>query len=179
MNILINGITYQLTNDQQRVLTSLFHGKIEDEYKKLEPTGRLAAKAIARGALEWIENRVKAEAGIEAAKRVRPEKKADPVPHLLTLGERLLGDMMAHVTISFSTIESRIPSVDGSCYIDGPGTIENFEVRLTPKGQSKNGGQVDLNGHVGIRQDNGPEVSGLTLYETVPTGPPLYPGFKA
>jgi|SRR5882672_11297257 len=161
MKIVINGAEYQLTEDQQHIITSLFHAKIEAEYSKLEPTWRLAAKAIARGALDWIENRVKQERGIEAAVRVRPAKKADPVPHLLNIGEHLLVDMIGHVTISFRTNEFSAVSEGG------PGTIEDFACTITPKDSGQDGRPMDSHGHVGIRQNDSPEVSGQHVYETV------------
>jgi|SRR5882724_3481023 len=152
MNIIINGTRYALTEEQCSSITALFHGKIEAEYGKLEPTWRLAAKAIARGALEWIENRVKAERGIEAAVKIRPAKKADPVPHLLNLGEHLLVDMMAHVTLSFETTTDE--------WGQQGNTLDHFTVSLTGKNQGKDGGQVDPHGHQRIRQDDRAEVPG-------------------
>jgi hypothetical protein len=171
MNICINGQLYTLTDEQQAVLTSLFHGKIEQEYDKLDPTYRLVAKGIARGALAWIEERVKQEAGLEASIKVRPAKKADPVPHLLNLGERLLGDMMAHVTISFETTEGAVwtgfNEVGELESKTSQGAITGFTVTLTGTGKSEDGRSVDSDGHIRIRQDDRLEVPGQYVHEAV------------
>ncbi|SRR6266700_1640518 len=159
MNIIINGTRYTLTEEQCSSITALFHGKIEAEYGKLEPTWRLAAKAIARGALEWIENRVKQERGIDAAARIRPAKKADPVPHLLNLGEHLLVDMMGHVTLSFETTTDE--------WGEQGNTLDHFTVSLTPKNTGENGGQVDSHGHIGVRQDNRAEIPGQYVQQAL------------
>jgi hypothetical protein len=165
MKIVINGTAYALTNDQIHIITGVFHGKIEAEYEKLEPTYRLIAKTIARGALSWIEERVKQEAGVDASVLVRPAKKADPVPHLMNLGEKLLTDMMNHVTISFDTTEA--------------GTITGFTVAVTPKGQGQDGGPVDSDGDIGQRENDRLEVSRLDVHEALSGCSSLYLGLKA
>ena len=168
MIIEINNLTYTLTEQQEAILMSLLHGKLLEEYERLEPTWRLAAKAVARGALDWIEKRVRQSSGIEVARTVRPAKGVDPVPHLALIGSRLLSDMGRHVTISFET------SVG-----DQANTIENFAVTLTGQNPGEDGGQVDSHGHVGIGQDNRAQVPGQHVYETLPTGEALHTRLKA
>jgi hypothetical protein len=151
MNIIINNLTYTLTDEQQAILMGLLHGKLLQEYAQLEPTWRLAAKAIARGALSWIESRITASHGIEVGKQTRPAKGQDPVPHLVTIGSRLLSDMADHVSISFE--------IAINTATDKAGTLENFAVRISPKDSDENRGPVDSDGHVGVRENDGPEVS--------------------
>ncbi len=147
---------------------SLLHGKLLEEYGRLEPTWRLAAKAVARGALGWIEERVRQSSGIELAKQVRPPKNVDPVPHLALIGSRLLSDMGRHVTISFET------SVG-----DQANTIENFAVTLTSQDPGEDGGQVDSHGDIGVRQNDRAQISRSDVRVPVPDGAALHPGLKA
>jgi hypothetical protein len=171
MNIIINNLPYKLTDEQEAILMSLLHGKLVEEYARLEPTWRLAAKAVARGALSWIEERVRQSSGIEVARQVRPGKGVDPVPHLALIGSRLLSDMATHVVISF---ETAIASGETSA----SGTLENFAVRITPKDSGENGGSVDSHGHIGVRQDDGTQISGSALQPPVSDRPALYIGLK-
>jgi hypothetical protein len=170
MNIIINNLTYTLSNEQEAILMGLLHGKLLQEYAQLEPTWRLAAKAIARGALSWIEQRVAATAGIEVAKQTRPAKGQDPVPHLVTIGSRLLSDMAGHVSISFETAINTDT--------DKAGTLENFAVRISAKDSDENRGPVDSHGDIGIRENNRAQVSGPVVQPPVSHSPALHTGLK-
>ena len=170
MNIIINKLTYTLTEQQEAILMSLLHGKLLEEYERLEPTWRLAAKAVARGALSWIEERVRQSSGLEIARQVRPGKGVDPVPHLALIGSRLLSDMGRHVVISF---ETSVGSFDQN------NRIENFTVTLTGQNPGENGGPVDLNGHIGIRQDDRAQVSGSDVRLPVSNRQALHSGQQA
>jgi hypothetical protein len=168
MNIIINQLTYTLTDEQEAILMGLLHGKLLQEYAQLEPTWRLAAKAIARGALSWIEQRVAATAGIEVAKQTRPAKGTDPVPHLMIIGSRLLSDMAGHVSISFETAINTAT--------DKAGTLENFAVRISPKDSDENRGPVDSDGHVGVRENDGAQIFRSTVQPTLSDRTPLHTG---
>ena len=160
MKIIINDTPYQLTQEQRAQLVTLFRAKIEEQYNKLEPQWRLAAKAASRGLLGWIEDQVKQKSGMEEAKRVRPGKKDDPVLHLFSIGERILGDMIAHVAISLSTTEQN--------------TITSFAATLTREGQDTDGGPLDTNGDKRVREDDGAQISGLSVHEALPNGAALH-----
>lgn len=171
MNIIINNSTYKLSVQQEAVLMSLLHGKLLEEYGRLEPTWRLAAKAVARGALSWIEERVRQSSGIETAKQVRPGKGVDPVPHLALIGSRLLADMAGHVSISFETAIAT-----GT---EETGTLENFAVRISPKDSGQDGGPVDSHGDIGLRQDDGTQAPGSSVRVPVSDRQALHIGLKA
>ncbi len=147
MIICINGHDYTLNEAQEHALFALFRAKIEAEYSKLEPSWRLTAKAVARGALGWIENRVKAESGLEASRAVRPPKKADPVPHLFDIGSRLLQEMLSHVVINCSTN-------------DETNTLESLTARFTGPREGRDGRPLDPDGHIRQWEDDGLKVSG-------------------
>ena len=167
MNIIINNLTYKLTDAQEAVLMGLLHGKLLEEYGRLEPTWRLAAKAVARGALSWIEERVRQSSGLEIARQVRPAKGVDPVPHLALIGSRLLSDMAGHVSISFETAIATDR--------EETGTLENFAVRISPKDSGENGGSVDSHGDIGIRQDDRLETPGSSVRQPVSDRAALHP----
>ncbi len=170
MIIEINKLPYRLTDQQEAMLMGLLHGKLLEEYERLEPTWRLAAKAVARGALDWIEKRVRQSSGSEVARAVRPGKGVDPVPHLALIGSRLLSDMGRHVVISFETCTDEWGKV--------PNSIENFTVTLTSPDTSQNGGQVDPHGHIGIGQNDSTQIPGPDVREPVPDRQALHSGLK-
>ena len=169
MNIIINNLTYTLTEQQEAILMGLLHGKLLEEYERLEPTWRLAAKAVARGALSWIEERVRQSSGSEVARAVRPGKGVDPVPHLAMIGSRLLSDMGRHVVISFETCVGSF---------DQNNSIENFAVTLTVQNPGEDGGPVDSHGHIGIRENDRAQVPGSAVRKLVPDGQTLHTGLK-
>ena len=161
MKIIINDQVYQLTEEQRAQLVTLFRGKIEEQYGKLDPQWRLAAKAASRGLLGWIEDQVKQKSGIEEARRVRPGKKDDPVLHLFSIGERILGDMIAHVAISLTTGKET-------------STITSFTATLSRKGQDQDGGSLDTDGNIGLREDNSSEILRSDLYPALSNGTALH-----
>ena len=161
MKIIINDTPYELTQEQRAQLVTLFRAKIEEQYQKLEPQWRLAAKAASRGLLGWIEDQVKQKSGIDEAKKVRPGKKDDPVLHLFSIGERILGDMIAHVAISLSTTKQN--------------TIEGFTATLSRKGQDTDGRPLDTDGNIRIREDDSSEIPGSDLHASISNGTALHP----
>ena len=148
MKLRLNGVDYPLAPAQQISILALFRAKIEHEYQALDASYRMMAKAGARGAITWIEHRVAAQSSQAEAKRVRPPKGADPVPHLFTLGEVLLQDMMQHVTIVIETSQTDL---------DGAPTITACSVKITNPGET--GRPLDPDGNIRVREDDGLKVS--------------------
>lgn len=99
MELLLDGRTYTFSDEELLKFTGLFQEKILHEYAELALHHRLLAKQAARGGLAFIETKVREHQGEEAARLARPAKNSDPVPHLLGLGEKLLLEMLRHVTI--------------------------------------------------------------------------------
>ena len=165
MKIIINNTEYNLSDEQHTMLTSLFRAKIEQEYQKLDAQWRLAAKAASRGLLGWIEDKVKKQSGQEESRNVRPLKGVDPVLHLFDIGERILKDMLTHVSIAIQTTGGTE---------EKNGTITGFTANFTRKDQSENGRPLDTDGDIGIWKDDSTQVPGPDVHAAVSNGASLH-----
>lgn len=161
MKLLWNQIPYTLSDAQQGTMIKLFRVNIEEQYNKLDLQWRLAAKMGARGVLQFLEKKAIGEGSQEAARVLRPPKQADPVLHLFDVGEKLLGDMIAHVTLNFETTASHGPNSQ-------TGTITAFTAEVTRADRGQDGGPLDSDGDIGVRENDSPQVFRPDLHETIP-----------
>ena len=138
MKLIVNGETYDVSQEQSAELLAGFHTMGLSMYQEQSMDLRFLLKPLTRWILERWEKRLKPIVGKERAAEIcRPPNRKDPVVHTADLMMQQLGVLVNHATLSITTEGSRA-------------TGFNFEI-APPEDQS--GGPLDLNGHVRERED--------------------------
>lgn len=143
MKIHLNNDLLTLPSGQEEQLSEHFRATIQQQYNQLDPAMRLVAKTAARSILGYLEKKIREKGGNDAAMIARPLKGADPVLHLLEVGQRLFTEMLHHVEVQITTTES--------------GAITAVSLA---KDTGEGGRQVDTDGDIRQRKDDGIKVLG-------------------
>lgn len=152
MRILLNEEEYSLSSETETQMINQGYQLILERYEGLGKTLRLALMPLSRHILMEMEKK--------HGKIIRPGKGEDPSLHLvkLMLGVLIRGlpNVTAQVTTKAGTTE-----------------IQSFDLSITGEGES--GGQVALDGNVGLGEDNGGETLRPEFEQVVSNVTPLYP----
>ena len=145
MKLTLNGTSYDVPRQlEERMMVDLLEEGKQDYYGKIPVAYRTMAKPFTRGILFAIEKEAIKAGGIEAGRAVRPSHGSDANLWLAQLLAQMLLEGLKQLELS----------IDADA---DTGTISAFHLDI--KGQNQAGGQVDLDRHVGVGQDDGAEVS--------------------
>lgn len=159
MRISIDGNSYELTPETQHQLLQQLQAFEIEAYHSLDEALRFLLKPVARHLLEKTERKLRASIGKEEAARIcRPERREDPVIRFLGLNMAFAQSMLGNATLTIET---------GS-----DNTITNATIQAPREG----GGPLALNGDQRERENDGAEIPGRGVYETLPGEPALCPG---
>lgn len=142
MKFSVDGKEYTVPAEEEILFLQQVKTLMLQQYDKLGPDIRFAAKPFARGYLQKLENEARVKYGKEQALVFRPEKKQDAVVHLSGIMVGVLREALQHVTISVGTVNN---------------TVASFKIGF--QGKSAAGGPMAADGYIGFGQDNSTEVS--------------------
>ncbi len=159
MHLLINDESYSITEADRRRVIELLQSFLIAEYDKLDDNWQFLGKPISRTILQKMEESArKRGATKEQALAFRPPKRIDPTKHLLTIISGIFYEAMNRAEISITTDDDRVSHLS-----------------LALQGTSESRGQVDLDGYIGIRQDDGTQVLRCDLHTPVSNDAALCP----
>lgn len=143
MKLTINGERSAIPPEQeQEMIRGILEELKADYYKKLPQHWRVAAKPFTRAMLLMLEKEAEKKGGIEAARAIRPPRNADPN---IYLGEILAGILLK----GLEYVNLRLDICEG--------TIS--AVKLDFESPRQAGGSLDSDRHVGLRENDGSQVS--------------------
>ena len=159
MHLLINDLSYSVTEADQRRVVELLQAMLLAEYDKLDDNYQFLSKPIARTILQKMEESARKK-GVpkEQALAFRPPKRIDPTKHLLNIVSGIFHEAMKHVQVSITTDDDRVSALS-----------------LSLTGQGKSGRSVAFDGHIGEREDDGLKVLGCDIYASLPDHEALCP----
>lgn len=146
MKVAIDGVNYDVPPEEEVILLKRIQTMMLAEYEKLDSKWRLMGKPVSREILRQMETKARTKHGNEKALLFRPDKRQDPTIHLSNIMLSILQEALKHVTLCISTESANEHN-----------TVANFGLTISNKGAS--GGQVAINGDIGMWENNGTQVS--------------------
>jgi hypothetical protein len=141
MNITIDGVEYLIPAEEETLLLRQLQAHFIKMYEGLDGKWRLLLKPVARELLRAMEKKAREQYGDEVAMRIRPPHRKDPNLHLMDVSLALSQKGMEDVSIGIATADH---------------TIANISLSIPNQGES--GGQMALNGDIGVWEDNSAQI---------------------